>query len=93
MHTYPSGWQPRGHFLHHLWVAVQALGALPQPQGDHALGTMIGRRGQEDQEEEVGDLGVVVLWPGAQWRAGEGEWGMWRWLRQGTGAVQGSGEG
>lgn len=80
--------------MHHLWVAVQALGALPQPQGDHALGRKTGRRGQEDQVEEAGALGAVVLWPGAQWRAGEEGWGMWSRLRQGMRvAAQGSGEG
>lgn len=57
------------------------------------MGRMKEKRGQEGQVEEVGDLEEVVLWPGAQWRAGEKERGTWNQLRRGRGAVRGSAEG
>lgn len=51
------------------------------------------KRGQEGQGEEEGGLEAVVLWPGAQWRAGEKGQGTWNQQRQGVGGARGSGEG
>lgn len=79
--------------MHHLWVAVQVRGAFPQPRGDHAEERMREKRGQEGQGEEEGGLEAVVLWPGAQWRAGEKGQGTWNQQRQGVGGARGSGEG